>query len=86
MKQCAKVQSIPSTVITLHNREIFDSNVIIQQSLQSMRYSNNRGGKIFIAKHEKKGRCFFAERSKMVCTQISCITKKQDYINIHINI
>jgi hypothetical protein len=32
--------------------------------------------KIFFVKHEKKGRCFFAEGSKMVCTQISCITKK----------
>jgi hypothetical protein len=32
--------------------------------------------KILFAKHEKKGRCFFAEGSKMVCTQISCITKK----------
>jgi hypothetical protein len=27
-------------------------------------------------KHEKKGRCFFAEGSKMVCTQISCTAKK----------
>jgi hypothetical protein len=27
-------------------------------------------------KHEKKGRCFFDEGSKMVCTQISCIAKK----------
>jgi hypothetical protein len=44
MKQCAEVQSIPLAVITLHNREIFDNNVIIQQPLQSMRYSNNRGG------------------------------------------
>jgi hypothetical protein len=32
--------------------------------------------KILFVKHEKKGRCFFAEGSKMVCTQISCITKK----------
>jgi hypothetical protein len=32
--------------------------------------------KILFAKHEKKGRCFFAEGLKMVCTQISCITKK----------
>jgi hypothetical protein len=31
--------------------------------------------KIFFAKHEKKGRCFFAKGSKMICTHISCITK-----------
>jgi hypothetical protein len=30
----------------------------------------------FFTKHEKKGRCFFAEGSKMVWTQISCIAKK----------
>jgi hypothetical protein len=37
-------------------------------------------------KHEKKGRCFFAEGSKMVCMQISCITKKYitlKYTNIY---
>jgi hypothetical protein len=30
----------------------------------------------FFATHEKKGRCFFAEGSKMVCIQLLCITKK----------
>jgi hypothetical protein len=30
----------------------------------------------FFAKHEKKGRCFFANSSKMVRTKVSCITKK----------
>jgi hypothetical protein len=41
--------------------------------------------KILFAKHEKKGRCFFAEGPKMVCTQISCITKKYitlEYVQI----
>jgi hypothetical protein len=32
--------------------------------------------KILFAKHEKKEMCSFAEGSKMLCTQISCITKK----------
>jgi hypothetical protein len=27
-----------------------------------------RGKKLFFTKHEKKGRCFFAEGSKTVCT------------------
>jgi hypothetical protein len=75
-KQCAKAQSIPSTDIILHSREIFINNVIIQQPWQRMSYSINRGDDFFFAKHEKKGRSFFAEGSKMVCTQISCITKK----------
>jgi hypothetical protein len=30
----------------------------------------------FFAKHEKKGKCFFANGSKMVRTKVSCITKK----------
>jgi hypothetical protein len=30
----------------------------------------------FFAKHEKKGRCFFANSSKTVRTKISSITKK----------
>jgi hypothetical protein len=33
-------------------------------------------GPFFFTKHEKKEMCFFAEGSKMVCTQISCIAKK----------
>jgi hypothetical protein len=46
MKQCAEAQSIPSTDIILHSKEIFVSNVIMQQSWQSMRYSINRGGNV----------------------------------------
>jgi hypothetical protein len=46
MKQCAKAQSIPSVDIILHSKEIFVSNVIMQQSWQSMRYSINRGGNV----------------------------------------
>ena len=30
----------------------------------------------FFAKHEKKGRCFFANGSKTVRTKVSCVTKK----------
>jgi hypothetical protein len=65
MEQCAEAQSTPLADIIVHNRKTFVSNAIIQQSWQ-----------FFFAKLEKKGRCFFAEGSKMVCTQISCITKK----------
>jgi hypothetical protein len=35
-----------------------------------------KGQSFFFAKHEKKGRCFFANSSKTVCTKVSCITKK----------
>jgi hypothetical protein len=76
MKQCAEAQSIPSADIILHSKEIFVGNVIIQRPWQRIRYSINKGGNFFFAKYEKKGRCFYAEGSKMVCTQISCITKK----------
>ena len=31
---------------------------------------------LFFVKHEKKGRCFFANGSKTVHTKVSCITKK----------
>jgi hypothetical protein len=37
-------------------------------------------GVSFFTKHEKKGRCFFAEGSKTVCVQISCIVNK--YITV----
>jgi hypothetical protein len=69
MEQCAEAQSIPSTDIILHTKEIFVDNDIIQKLW-------HRRGVFFFAKHEKKGMCFFAEGSKMVCTQISCIAKK----------
>jgi hypothetical protein len=69
MKQCAEAQSIPSADIMLPTKEFFADNDIIQQLW-------HRRGDFFFAKHEKKGRCFFAEGSKMVCTQLSCITKK----------
>jgi hypothetical protein len=38
--------------------------------------SNNIRGIFFFAKHEKKGRCFFANGSKTVRTKLLCITKK----------
>jgi hypothetical protein len=61
-----------STKQTFNNynliRKIFVDNNIIQQLCYRRA--------LFFMKHEKKGRCFFAKGSKMVCTQISCITKK----------
>jgi hypothetical protein len=69
MEQRAEAQSIPSADKILLTKEIFVDNDIIQKLW-------HRRCDLFFAKHEKKGRCFFAEGSKMVCTQISCITKK----------
>ena len=54
MKQCAEAQSIPSADIMLPTKEFFADNDIIQQLW-------HRRGDFFFAKHEKKGRCFFAE-------------------------
>jgi hypothetical protein len=76
MKQCAEAQSIPSADIILHNSEIFISDVIIQQPWQSMTYSVNSGGNFSLRSMKRREGVFFAEGSKMVCTQISCITKK----------
>jgi hypothetical protein len=45
-------------------------------SLQSMDIFIYEVWTFFFTKHEKKGRCFFAEGSKTVCVQISCIAKK----------
>jgi hypothetical protein len=73
MEQRTEAQSIPSADIILHTKEIFVDNDIIHKLWHRM-------GDLFFAKHEKKGRCFFTEGSKMVCTQISYII----YINIHI--
>jgi hypothetical protein len=67
MEQRAETQSIPSADEIVHTKEIFVDNDIIQK---------HRRGDLFFTKHEKEGMCFFAEGSKMVCTQISCITKK----------
>jgi hypothetical protein len=64
MKQCAKVQSIPSTVITLHNREIFGNNVIIQQPLQSMRYSNNKEGNFSLRSMKRREGVFSPKAQK----------------------
>jgi hypothetical protein len=76
LKQCAEAQGIPSADTILHNREIFVSNVIIQQSWQSMRYSINKGGNFSLRSMKRREGVFFTEGSKMVCTQISHITKK----------
>ena len=69
MEQRAEAQGIPSADIILHIKEIIVDNDIIQKLW-------HRRCNFFFAKHEKKGRCFFVEGSKMVCTQILCITKK----------
>jgi hypothetical protein len=60
-KECAIARHIPSTDILNYTRPTF---------------VNNGVRKILFAKHEKKGRCFFAKGSKTVRTQISCITKR----------
>jgi hypothetical protein len=54
MKQYVEAQSIPSADIMLHTKETFANNNIIQQLSHTRR-------DFFFAKHEKKGRCFFAE-------------------------
>jgi hypothetical protein len=78
MEQCAEAQSTPSADIITHTKKNFVDKSIIQQLWHG-------GSDSFFAKHEKKERCFFANDSKMVCTQFSCITKK--YITlIYINI
>jgi hypothetical protein len=62
MKEHTIAQDMPSTDIFMHKRLIFVSNDIRRI--------------FFFVKHEKKGRCFFANGSKMVRTKVSCITKK----------
>jgi hypothetical protein len=62
MKGNTIAQGMPSIDISSYTKLIFVSSEIRRI--------------FFFAKHEKKGRCFFANSSKMVCTKISCITKK----------
>jgi hypothetical protein len=62
MKGNTKAQDIPSTDIFSHMKLIF-----VSSDIRIM---------FFFVKHEKKGRCFFANSSKMVRTKVSCITKK----------
>jgi hypothetical protein len=38
---------------------------------------------VFFTKHEKKGRCFFAEGSKTVCMQSFMHRKEMNYNNLH---
>jgi hypothetical protein len=64
MKQCAEAQSIHSTDTILHNREIFVSNVIIQQSWQSMRYSLNRGGNFSLRSMKRREGVFSSKAQK----------------------
>jgi hypothetical protein len=53
---------MPSADIFLHRKRIF-----VGSDVRRI---------LFFVKHEKKGRCFFANSSKTVCTKVSCITKK----------
>jgi transposase-like protein len=64
MKQCAEEQSIPSADINLHNREIFISNVIIQQPWQSMKYSINRGGNVSLRSMKRREGVFSPKAKK----------------------
>jgi hypothetical protein len=68
MKQYAEAQSNPSAITILYARKIYvDINIMQQLCYRRV---------FFFTKHEKKGMCFFAKGSKMVCIQISCIAKK----------
>jgi hypothetical protein len=69
MKQCAEAQKYTFGRYNFTHQGIFVGNVIKQHLW-------HRRDDFFFVKHEKKGRCFFAEGSKTVFTQISCITKK----------
>jgi hypothetical protein len=62
MKECVVAQHIPSADILYYTKLTF-----INSGIRKI---------LFFAKHEKKGRCFFAKGSKTVHTKISCITKR----------
>jgi hypothetical protein len=47
-------------------------------------YLSLRSTDLFFTKHEKKGRCFFAEGSKMVCVQNFMHRKEINCNNLHI--
>jgi hypothetical protein len=58
------MEFMPSTMVFLCN--VYGKNYIVA--------SAKKGG--FFLKREKKGRCFFVDDSKTVCTKVSRITKK----------
>jgi hypothetical protein len=96
IREGAATQSIPSVNILSYRKRVLDNSNTMQQLWQKAQYQMVRRGISFFMKHEKKGMCFFASSSKMVCTKVSCITKKystliqsvyicfpQDYIQGH---
>jgi hypothetical protein len=72
-----KHKRVPSAVVILHARKDFADNNIIQQLW-------HRWGDFFFVKHEKKGRCFFAEGSKNGMYTTFMRHKEIYYINKHI--
>jgi hypothetical protein len=62
MKENTIAQDMPSADIFSHKKLIF--------------VSSDTRRIFFFVKHEKKGRCFFANISKTVCMKVPCITKK----------
>jgi transposase-like protein len=64
MKQCAEAQNIPSADIILQSREIFVSNVIIQQPWQRMRYSIKRGGDFSLRSMKRREGVFSPKAQK----------------------
>ena len=64
MKQCAEAQSISSPDIIVLSREIFITNVIIQQSWQSMRYSINREGNFSLRSMKRREGVFSPKAQK----------------------
>jgi hypothetical protein len=62
MEKNVTTQDVPSTDILYYMKLTFVNNGIRKI--------------LFFAKHEKKERCFFAQDSKTVRTEISCIAKR----------
>jgi hypothetical protein len=68
VKECAEAQSISSTDIFLHSKEIFVSNIIIQQLWKSMWYSINRGGNLSLQSMKRREGVFSPKAQKTVRT------------------
>jgi hypothetical protein len=85
MKECVEAQSIHSADIFLHNREIFVSNIIIQQPWQSMWYSINRGGNLSL-RSMKRREGVFSSKAQKNGTYVGFRHRKEIYyINLHTN-
>jgi hypothetical protein len=59
-----------------HEANLWQMQSYLESPLTTVSHNNFVIKGFFFTKHEKKGRCFFVEGSKMVCAQISCIAKK----------